>query len=88
MHQTHAGHTNSPERHDSWNEYRRPETLEEDVREWFEACIGQKEEGERGIVFTGREVEIIRQALDLRIADVGAILNEILVCGWTPSITG
>ena len=73
MCQTHGDHCDAPNHHDARNEDARSKALQEDVGEGFEEGIGDEEDGEAGIVLTTGDVETFLEAIQLRVADIGAI---------------
>ena len=76
MHKTHASHADTPECHDDRQEDTRPETLEQDVCQWFEACVRNEEEGKRSTVFASAHIQILEESFELSIADIRSILES------------
>ena len=68
MHQAHGGHADAPEDHDGGDEDAGPQALEQDVGEGFEAGVGDKEEGEGGVVFAVAHAEVVDEAVDFGVA--------------------
>ena len=73
MGQAHGCHDGPPQQHDDGDEDRRAQALEQDVRQGFEERVGDEEDGEAGIVLPPRDVQGVGQAVELGIADVGAV---------------
>ena len=65
MHQTHGDHDDTPEKHNGWQEDRRSEALEQDVRNRFETGVGDEEKTQRGIILAVGHVEVFLEAVYL-----------------------
>lgn len=68
-----TNHDNTPKRHDNGEEDTRTHSLEQDVGEGFESGVGHEEDGQTGVVLAARHVQVGLKAVDLGIADVGAV---------------
>ena len=73
MGQAHGRHDSAPQQHDDWDEDRRAQALEQDVRQGLEERVGDEEDGQAGIILAARDVEGVGQAVEFGIADVGAV---------------
>ena len=73
MRQTHGDHTNAPEDHDDGDENARTEALEQDVGQRFEEGVGDEEDGQASVVLAAGDVEAFLEAIELGVADIGAV---------------
>ena len=73
MRQAHRHHHNPPKHHDDGDENAGAQALEQDVGEGFEASVGDKEDGETGVVLAGGDVETLLETIEFGVADVGAV---------------
>ncbi len=73
MDQAHGHHDDAPHGHNQGNEDARSQALEEDVREGFGQGVRDEEDGEGGVVLAVCHVEILLQAIQFRIPDVGSV---------------
>lgn len=73
VNQTHCHHHNAPYGHDQRNEDAGSHALEEDVGQGLGQGVGNEEDGESGVVLAIRHVEVLLQAIEFRVSDVGSI---------------
>ncbi len=73
MHETHRHHADAPHQHDGRDEDGRAKTLEEDLGERLKERVGDEEDCQRNVVLGVGHLEVLLQALDLGIANVGAV---------------
>ena len=73
MSQPHRHHDDPPQEHDDGDEDGRPQALEQDIGQGFEERVGDEEDGQAGVVLPSRDVQRVGQAVELSVADVGAV---------------
>lgn len=73
MGQTHRDHDDTPDGHYCGNENRGSEALEQDVGQGLEESVGDEEDGQTGIILTTGDFQGLLQAVELGVADVGAV---------------
>lgn len=73
MHQAHRRHDDAPKHHNGRNEDRRLQALEQDVGEGFETSVRDEEKRESGVVLAAGHAEVVDEAVDFGVADVGPV---------------
>jgi hypothetical protein len=73
LHQAHERHAQAPREHDGGDKDRGAEFLEHDLGQGLEDGVGDEENGKGEIILGVCHVEVGLQALDLGVADVGAV---------------
>jgi hypothetical protein len=72
-HQAHERHTDAPGEHDGWDEDAGTPAFEQDLGEGFEEGVGDEEDGQGEVVLAVGHMQVGLEALDLGVADVGAV---------------
>jgi len=72
-HDTHERHDRAPGDHDSGQPPARAQLLEEQIAGHLEGGVAEEENSQAEVVLVARHVQILLQALDLRVADVAAV---------------
>ena len=73
MAQAHGRHDYAPQDHDQRNENAGSKALEEHVGQGFGQCVGDEEDGQGSIVLATCHVEILLQAIQFCVADIGSV---------------
>lgn len=73
VHQAHRRHDDAPKHHNRRNENRRLQALEQDVGEGFEAGVRDEEKRKSGVVLAAGHAEVVNEAVDFGVADVGPV---------------
>ena len=68
-----ARHAKAPEEHDRGYEPGWPESFEEYIGQWLEASVRHEEHRQTDVVLAVTHLQVVRQAVDVGIADVRPI---------------